>query len=108
MDNTTAITAVILDDDLSATISFTQVCHTYNISEELLTEWLEHGLFNDINRPLEQMSFKPHMIRRIQSARRLQDDLGMNLPGVILALELRDELDRLREELTILRRHLNG
>jgi chaperone modulatory protein CbpM len=35
---------------------------------------------------------------RVQRAVRLQRDLGINLPGVALALQLLDELERLRQQ----------
>ena len=105
MDKNTVITGVLLDEH-TTTFTFTQVCHTYHIPEDVLIELLEHGLFSEITPPIEQVNFNPYMLTRIQSARRLQEDLGVNPPGVILALELRDELERIREELDILRRHV--
>ena len=38
----------------------------------------------------------------------LSNHKGLNVPGVVLALELRDELEQVRRELDILRRHLGG
>jgi chaperone modulatory protein CbpM len=38
-------------------------------------------------------------LRRARTALRLQRDLEINLPGVALALELMEELERLRREL---------
>ena len=73
----------------------------------MLMELLEHGLFSEVMQPAEQVRFNPEMLTRIQSARRLQDDLGVNLPGVVLVLELRDELEKLGQELHILRRHVS-
>jgi len=105
MDRNTVITGELMDE--YTTISFTQVCHTYHIPEDVLIELLEHGLFNDITPPVKQVSFNPYMLSRVQSAQRLQEDLGVNLQGVILALELRDELERVRKELDILRRHID-
>jgi len=104
MDRNTVITGVLLDEN--TTISFPQVCHTYHISEDVLIELLEHGLIKEITPPVKQVNFNPVMLNRIQSARRLQEDLGVNLQGVILALELRDELESVRRELEILRRHI--
>ena len=103
MDKHTIITGELIDDN--ATISLAQVCHLYHIPEELLIELLEHGLFHDITPPVERVTFNAFMLSRVQSARRLQEDLGVNLEGVILALELRDELENIRNELSILRRH---
>ena len=104
MEKNTVILGELMDDH--KTISFTQVCHTYHISEDVLIELLEHGLFDEIKSPVKHANFNPSMLGRIQSAQRLLDDLGVNLQGVILALELRDELETVRRELTMLRRHL--
>lgn len=105
MDNNTVITGVLVDEN-TTTYSFTQVCHTYHMSEAELIELLEHGLLHEITAPVKQLNFNLGMVKRIHSARRLQEDLDINLPGVVLALELRDEVDRLHKELDILRRHI--
>ena len=36
---------------------------------------------------------------RVEKARRLQDDLGVNLPGVALTLQLLDRIDALESRL---------
>lgn len=98
------ITGTLMDENVSS-ISFVQVCQTYHIQEDMLVELLEHGLLDEIKSPIKQAVFNPSMLQRIQSARRLHEDLGVNLPGVVLVLELHDELDKIRRELDILRRH---
>ena len=105
MDRQTIITGVLMDED-NGSISFTEVCHAYHISEDVLIDLLEHGLFHGINSPLRNINFNTRMLNRLQSALRLQNDLEINLPGVVLALELRDELDELYKELDILRRQM--
>jgi chaperone modulatory protein CbpM len=46
--------------------------------------------------PPGQWHFDGIAVVRVQRAVRLQQDLGVNLPGVALALELLDELETLR------------
>lgn len=104
MNNQMITTGILMDETI--TISFPQVCHRYHIPEEVLIELLEHGLIKEITTPSRQVTFDSFMLSRIQSAWRLQEDLGVNLQGVILALELRDELETVRRELDILRRHM--
>lgn len=43
-------------------------------------------------------------IVRVAKARRLERDLGLNLPGVALALDLLDQLDEMRSHLRALQR----
>ncbi|WBV66483.1 hypothetical protein PGH44_03130 [Legionella pneumophila] len=44
-------------------------------------------------------------MRRLESAFRLHRDLGINLPGVALALDLLEKIDQMHHELEILRKH---
>lgn len=64
------------------------------IPEDLIIEMHGYGLFefDEQKRILTSQAF-----HRIQKALRLHQDLEINLPGVVLALELLDELEELRE-----------
>lgn len=101
------ITGVLIDDD--ATLTFVDVCQKYDLTEPWLRDLLEQGIFSHIDTaviPMKQLNFDPLMVKRVLSARRLEQDLGINVPGVLLALELLDELDAIRDELDVLKRHL--
>ncbi len=100
------LTGVLVDDTLS--ITFIDLCRQYGIPEEILLEMLEHGLIADITVPNKQIVFEPSHLKRILSAHRIHRDLGINSPGVILALELLDELDKLQQQLDILQRHIHS
>lgn len=104
MEHDTVITGLIIDEQ-NSTLTFTQVCQTYQISKDVIIELIEHGLFNSLSRPIAHEQWDSHMLTRLQSARRLRDDLGLNSSGAVLVLELRDELDAARCELAILKRH---
>ncbi len=106
MNDKTIITAVLVDE--TSRISLVDVCEQYHLSEALLREMLDHGFFGQTSVSITNLEFDNLTLRRIQSAQRLQQDLDINLPGVILALELLDELDQLRDELNILQRHVKG
>ena len=98
------ITAVLMDEN--TTISLVEVCQTCHISEDVLIEMLEQGLFNQQGMAVNKIDFNLKMLSRIQTARRLQADLDINLPGIVLILDLLDELEQTRNELTVLQRHL--
>ena len=107
MAKDTEITEVMIDNT-STTISFVEICRQYGVSEEILFEFLEYGLITEILTPNKHLMFEPEHLQRILSACRLHTDLEINTHGVILALELMDELRELRRELDILRRHLHN
>ena len=89
----------------TTTISFVEVCQRYNIPEELLLEMLEQGLFPNQPTEPQQVALDQKALRRLESAFRLHRDLGVNLPGVALALDLLDEIAQMRKELEILHKH---
>lgn len=99
------VAGVILDEN--TTISFVEICQKCNVSEEMLLDMLEHGLFQSTMNA-KNISVDHRTLSRIQSACRLQQDLGINLPGVVLVMELLDELEQVRERLRILQRHVDG
>ena len=105
MDKQTIITGVLVDEH--TTISFVDICQNYDISEDMLLEMIEHGLVQQPSATLKVIQVDRDTLSRIQSARRLQDDLGVNVPGAVLALELLDQLEQIRHELQILKRHVH-
>lgn len=100
-----ANTAVGVLMEETMTLSFTEVCCKYHISKELLIEMVEYGLFSTETTKTEQLQLNQKDLRKIESAFRLHRDLGINLPGVALALELLEKLEHLDNELNILRKH---
>ncbi|KTC80082.1 chaperone modulator CbpM [Legionella sp. PATHC035] len=100
-DNT--IIGVLIEE--TTTISFNEVCQKYHIPKELLIEMVEYGIFSSKTTKTEHLKLNQKDLRKIESAFRLHQDLGINLPGVALALELLEKIDLLNEELNILRKH---
>lgn len=104
MDAKTIVAGVLMDANTS--ISYVEICQKCNISEDVLYELLEHGLVNTLT-----ITKKKHLdaanLARIKTASRLHHDLNVNIPGVVLVLELLDELNLVRNELTILQHHVN-
>lgn len=106
MAKETQIPEIVIEN--TTQISFVEICRQYGVSEEILFEFLEYGLITEISTPNKKQMFEPDHVQRILSACRLHTDLAINTHGVILALELMDELQELRCELEILRRHLHN
>jgi chaperone modulatory protein CbpM len=102
MEKDSVLIGVLIED--SKTVSYTEVCQKYNIPEELLREMMEHGLFSNQSTQIEQLKLNQKELHRIESAFRLHHDLGINLPGVVLAIELLEKIEKLDNELRILRK----
>lgn len=100
----TTVTGILMDDN--TTVSLVEVSELCGISKDLLHEMIEHGLLDNEASNSKMTHINQRTLSRIQSAQRLQDDLDINLPGVVLVLELLDALEHARDELMILRHHV--
>lgn len=70
---------------------------------EIIVELIELGLF-ETSTASKGFRFDEQHLSRVQSASRLFHDLKLNAPGVVLALELLDEIESLRQKIAILQR----
>lgn len=105
MNDKMILTGVLMDEE--TTVSLVDISQKYKISKELLSEMVEQGLLDE-SHVLEKEHFNYKTFCRIQSACRLQQDLGVNLPGVALIFELVEALDSAHNKLDILQRYLDN
>ena len=104
MSEKNRITTVLIDE--STTFSSIEICQRYHIPETLLIEMLEHGLFSNQSSRIEDLQINIKELNKIESAFRLHQDLDINLPGVVLALELLEKIEQLDNELSVLRKYI--
>jgi chaperone modulatory protein CbpM len=71
------------------------------VDKTFIVELVEEGVLSVIEIEASEWRFQGTALRRARMALRLQRDLEINLPGVALALELLEELERLRRELEV-------
>src|SRR5262245_30507394 len=88
------ISAMLLDD--SVEFSLTEVCTACRVSEELVVEIVAEGIVEPSGSERAQWRFTGVALTRVQRTLRLQRDFGINLAGAALALDLLEELERLR------------
>jgi chaperone modulatory protein CbpM len=89
-----AMTGVIFDQILSIK-ELSRMCQ---VDERHIVEFVEEGVLNVVEVSSE-WRFTGDALRRARLAVRLERDLELNLAGVALALDLIEELQRLRREL---------
>lgn len=94
------ITTVVVAGDVS--YSFSEVCGRCRLTGEDLQAMVEEGLLHPQGQGPAQWRFSTDELLRAKTALRLQHDLGLNLPGVALALDLLDELQSLRARVRLL------
>jgi chaperone modulatory protein CbpM len=91
---TDPVSAMLLDD--SVEFSLTELCTACRVSEELVVEIVAEGIVEPLGRDRAQWRFTGVALTRVQRVLRLQEDFGVNLPGAALALDLLEQLERLR------------
>ena len=91
---TDPISAVLLDD--SVELSLDELCSLCHVTEELVVEIIAEGIVEPSGAERAQWRFSGVALTRVQRVVRLQRDFDVNLPGAALALDLLDELERLR------------
>ena len=95
-----ALRGIILDEQSALTL--TELSHVCAVQTGYIIELVDEGLVTpDIateeNEP-QNWRFSGVQLRRARIALRLQGDLGVNLAGAALALQLLDEIENLRAQ----------
>ncbi|HLW23370.1 MAG TPA: chaperone modulator CbpM [Steroidobacteraceae bacterium] len=80
----------------STSLSVADLCRICGIDERQIEELLEEGVISVTAIETSERRFSGAAVRRTRIAVRLQRDLGINLPGAALALDLLEEIEQLR------------
>jgi chaperone modulatory protein CbpM len=83
----------------SALLTVKDLSRICAVDERHIVEFVEEGVLTVVEVAAAEWHFTGAALRRARLALRLERDLEINLAGVALALELMEELERLRREL---------
>jgi len=81
-----------------AALSVADLARMFAVDQQHIVELVEEGVITVLEIETREWRFSGADIRRARIALRLERDLGINLPGAALALELLEELEQLRRE----------
>jgi chaperone modulatory protein CbpM len=87
-----------------AELTLNEISSACAVEIESILALVDEGVLLPAGGEVSQWRFSGAQLRRANTALRLQRDLGVNPAGVALALELLDEIDRLRARLVALGR----
>ena len=96
----TILNGILLDEHTELTLN--DLCRACTTSAEWVIELVGEGVLEPINYQQTQWRFTGVSLKKAQAAVRLQRDLGINLAGIALALELLDEIETLQARLSCL------
>jgi chaperone modulatory protein CbpM len=92
---------ILSGDLLEQDVEFTaeELCRSCQLQLDHVIEFVQEGVLDAKGKTQEEWRFKVSSIRRVRTAVRLQRDLGVNLAGAALALELLDRIAELESHL---------
>ncbi|WP_222433771.1 chaperone modulator CbpM [Pistricoccus aurantiacus] len=93
----TSLTGELLEEEVELTLG--ELCRACQLPAERIFALVEEGVIEPAGRDTTQWRFQGISVTRVHRAQRLERDLGINPAGVALALELLEEMDRLRRRL---------
>ncbi len=94
---TDILTGIILEEETR--LSLRELCEACAVHVEFIAELVDEGVIEPSGYEKSHWCFSGISLQRIRKAKRLQHDLGINLAGVALALDLMDEVQQLRTQL---------
>ena len=90
------IAGTLLDE--RAVFTLHELCHACGVHAELVIEMVEEGVLEPRGTGPAEWRFSGNAVTRAQRALTLARDLRVNWPGAALALDLLEEIERLRLE----------
>lgn len=97
---TEILTGVLLESEPD--LSLDELSHACRVHAELIEQLVEEGIIDPIQNEYGQRAFSGNSLMRARSAIHLQRDLGVNLSGAALILDLLDEIENLRGRLRVI------
>jgi chaperone modulatory protein CbpM len=80
-------------------VTLADLTRSCRVHAEWVMELVQEGVIQPVRPGGPVWHFSATTVVRVQKAQRLQRDLGVNLPGVALALELLDRIEALEARL---------
>jgi len=93
-------TGTVIEDD---SLTLEQLCRACDVHADWVISLVEESIIEPQGDEIQRWRFSGTSVVRVRSALRLQRDLGVNLAGIALALDLMEELESLRTELKKMR-----
>ena len=89
-------TGTVIEED---SLTLEQLCHACDVHADWIISIVEESIIEPQGKDSRLWRFSGASLIRARSALRLQRDLGINLAGSALALDLMEELESLRAQI---------
>ena len=85
--------------EYSFKLSLTELTLSFGVNKQTIFEIIDEGIISPPVTHDEELEFDEQSLRKIRTVLQLKQDLGVNLAGAALAIELLDKIDELRNQL---------
>lgn len=96
-ETASALFGEILEEQVELTLG--ELCRACQVPAERVVELVEEGIVEPAGGSPALWRFRGVSIQRVRCVLRLERDLGVNVAGAALVLDLMEELERMRERL---------
>lgn len=97
------LSGLLLDEECELTLG--EISRACSVHAEWIIELVDEGIIEPSCSDVIHWRFAGPCLQRARTALRLEQDLGVNLAGTALVLELMDEIENLRSRVNILDRN---
>jgi chaperone modulatory protein CbpM len=96
----------ILDQEIRFNLQ--ELCQRSDMHAEFVVKLVSYGVIAPLEDSVatQNWQFDARSLMRLRKARRLQNDLNLNVPGLAISLELLDDVEQLRREVDRLNQQL--
>ena len=84
--------------DTSYMVTLDDLCRSCMVETETITSLVSEGILDPKGKDIKHWRFSITSLRRVKTVIHLQRDLGVNLAGAALALELMDQIAELKRQ----------
>ncbi len=96
-DMLSSLSGDVLEEDVELTLG--ELCRACTVTSERVFELVEEGVIEPLGQDPACWRFRGVSVYRVRCALRLERDLGINLAGAALALDLLEEIELMRVRL---------
>lgn len=94
------ITGIVIEESSSLTLD--EFCHATRTQREIVLQMVENQLIEPLGATPEEWRFDSFSLKRGRIAASFYHDLEINMPGIALALDLLDKIEKLQQQIEIL------
>jgi chaperone modulatory protein CbpM len=96
-DNAKAVTGMIFDETTEITV--VELCEVCSVDQQMIKDLIAEGILEPIDNGGEKTRLPYSSVHRTHTVVHLQRDLGVNLAGAALTLDLLERIEHLRAQL---------